>query len=96
MTLDPTKEYTAAELWAHIHTLEAQLQGPVPFKTWQEAATKERIVRLKFQQDAYRFALIRAYPHLFNGATPIDAIDAFLRQLQDSNPALLQQLLQTA
>ncbi len=34
-------------LWAEIHHLRAALQGPAGFATWQDAATDERIRRIK-------------------------------------------------
>lgn len=35
-----------ALLWAEIHHLRATVQGPPGFKTWQEAATAERVRRV--------------------------------------------------
>jgi hypothetical protein len=37
-------------LWAEIHHLRAALQGPAGFATWQDAATDERIRRIKAER----------------------------------------------
>lgn len=39
-------------LWAEIHRLRAALQGPDGYATWQEAATAERVRRVKAEQNA--------------------------------------------
>lgn len=53
-------EEDPARLWAEIHMLRADVQGPDGFETWKEAAATERSRRLKLQVvgqklvDAYR------------------------------------------
>jgi hypothetical protein len=42
-------ESDAVVLWAEIHRLRAGLQGPSGFATWQDAATDERMRRVKLQ-----------------------------------------------
>lgn len=37
-------------LWAEIHRLRAAVQGPDGFKTWQEAATAERVRRVAVEK----------------------------------------------
>lgn len=53
-------EEDPARLWAEIHMLRADVQGPDGFATWKEAAAAERSQRLKLREagqkivDAYR------------------------------------------
>lgn len=49
--VEPTCE-DAALLWAEIHHLRAAVQGPEGFATWQEAATAERVRRVKAERAA--------------------------------------------
>jgi hypothetical protein len=44
--LDPNEE-DAALLWAEIFRLRAAVQGPDGYATWQEAATAERVRRVR-------------------------------------------------
>ena len=44
--LDANEE-DPARLWAEIHRLRAAVQGPQGYATWQEAATAERVRRVK-------------------------------------------------
>lgn len=39
-----------AELWAEIHRLRSAVQGPDGYATWQEAATAERVRRVKAER----------------------------------------------
>ena len=48
-------EEDPARLWAEIHLLRAELQGPMGFATWRDAAIFERHGRVQFQRDAMRF-----------------------------------------
>lgn len=43
-------EDNAVTLWAEIHRLRAALKGPDGYETWQEAATAERIRRVKAEK----------------------------------------------
>jgi hypothetical protein len=49
--VEPTCE-DAALLWAEIHHLRAAVQGPEGFASWQEAATAERVRRVKAERAA--------------------------------------------
>lgn len=52
-------EDDAVTLWAEIHRLRAAVQGPDGYATWQEAATAERVRRVKAEaalMDAYKAA----------------------------------------
>lgn len=40
-------EEDPARLWAEIHLLRAAVQGPAGYATWQDAATAERVRRVK-------------------------------------------------
>ena len=40
---------TPVELWAEIYRLRAAVAGPAGFASWQEAATAERVLRVKTQ-----------------------------------------------
>jgi len=40
-------EEDPARLWAEIHTLRAAAKGPDGYATWQQAATAERVRRVK-------------------------------------------------
>ena len=39
-----------ARLWAEIHRLRAAVQGPDGYATWQEAATAERVRRVRAER----------------------------------------------
>lgn len=43
-------EENPARLWAEIHRLRAAAQGPQGYATWQEAATAERVRRVKAEK----------------------------------------------
>ena len=43
-------EDDAVALWAEIHRLRAALQGPDGYATWQEAATAERVRRVRAEK----------------------------------------------
>ena len=43
-------EEDPARLWAEIHTLRAAVQGPDGYATWQDAATAERVRRVKSEK----------------------------------------------
>ena len=43
-------EEEPARLWAEIHTLRAAVAGPKGYTTWQEAATSERMRRMRKEQ----------------------------------------------
>lgn len=43
-------EEDPARLWAEIHRLRADAQGPQGYRTWKEAATVERALRIKAEQ----------------------------------------------
>ena len=43
-------EEDPARLWAEIHTLRAAVAGPKGYATWQEAATSERMRRVRKEQ----------------------------------------------
>jgi len=43
-------EEDPARLWAEIHTLRAAAAGPNGYATWQEAATSERMRRVRNEQ----------------------------------------------
>lgn len=62
-------EQEAIELWARIHRLEAEAKGPDGFATWKDAATDERVRRVRAEQeaaglraDALRYRTIKAAP----------------------------------
>lgn len=40
---------TDVDLWAEIHRLRAAVAGPAGFASWQDAATAERVLRVKTQ-----------------------------------------------
>ena len=40
-------EEDPARLWAEIHRLRAAVQGPQGYETWQDAATAERVRRVR-------------------------------------------------
>jgi hypothetical protein len=44
--LDPNEE-DAGVLWAEIHRLRAAVQGPEGYDSWQDAATAERVRRVR-------------------------------------------------
>lgn len=48
------KDWLAGDLWAEINRLRAAVAGPDGFATWQEAATAERVkrVRVEAERDA--------------------------------------------
>ena len=48
-TLDDD-EADPVRLWAEIHRLRAAVQGPDGFATWQEAATAERVRRVRAER----------------------------------------------
>ena len=43
-------EEDPARLWAEIHRLRAAVQGPDGYATWQDAATAERVRRVKAEK----------------------------------------------
>ncbi|MEY4636526.1 MAG: hypothetical protein RJA55_2324 [Acidobacteriota bacterium] len=43
-------EEDPARLWAEIHTLRAAVAGPKGYASWQEAATSERMRRVRKEQ----------------------------------------------
>lgn len=43
-------EADPVRLWAEIHRLRAAVQGPDGFATWQEAATAERVRRVRAER----------------------------------------------
>ena len=43
-------EEDPARLWAEIHRLRAAVQGPAGYATWQDAATAERVRRVKAEK----------------------------------------------
>lgn len=47
----PETEWTEVDLWAEIHRLRAAVQGPAGFSSWQEAATAERLRRVKAERE---------------------------------------------
>lgn len=53
--LDPNED-DAGVLWAEIHRLRDRVAGPPGFSSWQEAATAERVRRVKAERElaAYR------------------------------------------
>lgn len=55
--LDPNED-DAGVLWAEIHRLRDRVAGPPGFSSWQEAATAERVRRVKAERElaAYRSA----------------------------------------
>jgi len=42
----------AAEAWRQVHLLKAETSGPDGFATWKDAATDERVRRVKAEQEA--------------------------------------------
>lgn len=52
-TIEPLldSEEDPVRLWAEIHLLRADLQGPDGFATWQDAAVAERVRRVKAEKD---------------------------------------------
>lgn len=48
--LDPNED-DAGILWAEIHNLRAAIQGPDGFASWQDAATAERIRRVRAEKE---------------------------------------------
>lgn len=44
------KEWTEVDLWAEIHRLRAAVKGPDGYASWQEAATAERVRRVKAER----------------------------------------------
>lgn len=59
-------EEDPARLWAEIHLLRAAVQGPDGYATWQDAATAERVRRVKAEK-----------AHLANEAVPSVAADVW-------------------
>lgn len=43
-------QWTEVDLWAEIHRLRAAVKGPEGYSSWQEAATAERIRRVKAER----------------------------------------------
>lgn len=43
-------EADATRLWAEIHRLRAEVQGPDGYETWKEAATAERLRRINAEK----------------------------------------------
>jgi hypothetical protein len=60
--LSPTEE-DPARLWAEIHALRAELQGPEGFATWKDAAVAERMRRVRAENDAKRFRWLAERRH---------------------------------
>lgn len=46
----PESKWSEPELWAEIYRLRAALKGPAGFDTWQDAATDERIRRVRAER----------------------------------------------
>jgi hypothetical protein len=44
-------EEDPARLWAEIHRLRAAAQGPAGYASWQEAATAERVRRVRAENE---------------------------------------------
>jgi hypothetical protein len=44
-------EEDPARLWAEIHRLRAAVQGPDGYATWQDAATAERVRRVRAENE---------------------------------------------
>ena len=44
----------AAEAWRQVHLLKAETSGPDGFATWKDAATDERVRRVKAEAEAAR------------------------------------------
>ena len=40
-------DWTEADVWAEVHRLRAAIQGPTGYASWQDAATDERIKRVR-------------------------------------------------
>lgn len=50
----PESDWTEIDLWAEIHRLRAAVKGPDGYASWQEAATAERIRRVKVESGLTR------------------------------------------
>lgn len=44
-----------AELWAEIHRLRAAVKGPDGYETWQDAATDEKLKRVRLVNQVRKF-----------------------------------------
>ena len=53
-------EEDPARLWTEIHTLRAAVKGPDGYATWQQAATAERVRRVKAERALRWVATVNA------------------------------------